>query len=63
MARGDGSHGSGINPGLRLRCGYGLTNWLELGGTAGFTWAPGVIVPRTLIQRQPGELHTDVIAV
>src|SRR5437870_884641 len=63
MARSDGSRGSAINPGLRLRFGYGLANWLELGGTAGFTWAPGVVFPRTMVQNQPGNLHTDVIAV
>ena len=63
MATNESAHGSGINPGARLRFGYGLRNWLEVGGTVGFVWAPALVFPGTMIQGQPGSLHADIVAV
>ena len=63
MAKSDSIAGGGINPGTRLRFGFGARNWLELGGTAGFTWAPAVVFPNRVIQGQSGNLHTDIVAV
>ncbi len=63
MAERSSSAGAGINPGARARFGYGVRNWLELGGSAGFSWAPGVVFPKAVVDKQPGNLNADVIAV
>ena len=58
-----GSRGWGFNLGGRFRFTRGVTDYLELGGVTGFSWAPGVMMNHAIIDVQPGDLRTDVLAV